>query len=321
MSESQDQLQELACAYGVAIDYWDYSGIHRIVSDETLRAVLRAMDIDADTPAQVAASLKMVEERPWRRVLPECIVTRNDDNYWVRVHVPHGKSVSVTMHFEEGGSWDLPQLDVLVAPREINGVLTGEATFNIPPGQPLGWHRLTAQVEGDERPYTCPVAVTPARLGMPNLRGGRAWGAMSQFYANPSRDSWGIGDAADLATICKWVASKGADFLLINPVHASQVAFPLENSPYLPCSRRFWNPIYIRPDAIAEYQELSDKKRKKIAELREKAQSSLSEAMPAEHPGVSGSGAHFFSGDLIKRDPAWKQKLAALEIIYQVALR
>ena len=318
MSESRDPLQELACACGVAIDYWDYSGVHRVVSDDTLRAVLKAMDIDADTPAQVAASLKMIEERPWRRVLPECIVTRNDDNYWVRVHVPHGKAVTVTMHFEEGGSWDLPQLDVLVAPREINGVLTGEATFNIPPGQPLGWHRLTAQVEGDERPYTCPVAVTPARLGMPNLRGGRAWGVMSQFYANPSGDSWGIGDASDLATICKWVASKGADFLLINPVHASQVSFPLENSPYLPCSRRFWNPIYIRPDAIAEYHKLSEKKRKTIAQLQAKAQSSLSEAMPETHPGISGSGADFFSGDLIKRDPVWKQKLRALEIIYEV---
>ena len=121
-----------------------------------------------------------------------------------------------------------------------------------------------------------------------------------------------------MAKICKWVASKGADFLLINPVHASQVTSPLENSPYLPCSRRFWNPIYIRPDAIVEAKELPKKKREKLAELRRKAQRSLSEAMPADHPGVCGAGAHFFSGDLVKRDPVWKRKLRALEIIYQV---
>ncbi len=320
MSEEQDSLKRLASAYGIALDYWDYAGVHRFVSDETLRAVLKSMDVAAETPTQIAASLNLAEERPWHRVLPESIVTRNDDHYWIRVHVPHGKAVTLTLHFEEGGSWQLPQMDVLVPPRDINGVLTGEATFDIPPGQPLGWHLLTAQIEGDERTYACPVAVTPARLILPDLRQGRAWGVMSQFYATPSRESWGIGDAADLAKTCQWAAAKGADFLLINPVHASQVTFPLENSPYLPCSRRFWNPIYIRPDAIKESKLLSSTNRQKIEQLRQAAQLSLGEQDSEAIPGNSDVSAAFFSGDLIKRNPVWASKLQALEIIYQVPL-
>ena len=42
-------LRELAAAYGVAIDYWDWQGRHVVVSTESLVAVLAALDVDAST--------------------------------------------------------------------------------------------------------------------------------------------------------------------------------------------------------------------------------------------------------------------------------
>ncbi|MDK7160804.1 4-alpha-glucanotransferase, partial [Pauljensenia sp. UMB3104] len=68
-----------------------------------------------------------------------------------------------------------------------------------------------------------------------------------------------------LASVC---ADRGADFLLINPIHASSPITPMENSPYLPVSRRWLNPIYIRPEAIDEFADASPDVRRSIEELR-----------------------------------------------------
>ncbi len=54
----------------------------------------------------------------------------------------------------------------------------------------------------------------------------------------------GIGDAADLADLAAVCADEGADFLLGDPVHASQPVSPLETSPYASVSRRWVNPVH-----------------------------------------------------------------------------
>ena len=60
--------------------------------------------------------------------------------------------------------------------------------------------------------------------------------------------------------------------MLINPLHAAQPVPPMEPSPYLPASRRFINPIYIRPEAIEEYATLGRSVRMRIKALRRQAQ-------------------------------------------------
>src|SRR6266571_515338 len=46
----------------------------------------------------------------------------------------------------------------------------------------------------------------------------RAWGWAVQLYAVRSRDSWGIGDLADLRRLGRWASTEGASVLLINPL-------------------------------------------------------------------------------------------------------
>ena len=43
-------LAELAGLYGISTEFWDWKGRHTEVGDETVVAVLRAMDVDASTP-------------------------------------------------------------------------------------------------------------------------------------------------------------------------------------------------------------------------------------------------------------------------------
>ena len=99
------------------------------------------------------------------------------------------------------------------------------------------------------------VIVSPSALEPPaRLGSGRAWGLAAQLYSARSGNSWGIGDLTDLTDLAVWSAAcHGAGFVLVNPLHAAAPTQPMEPSPYLPTSRRFLNPIYMRVEAVPEF--------------------------------------------------------------------
>jgi len=138
----------------------------------------------------------------------------------------------------------------------------------------------------------------PARR--PRVPRARRWGLCVQLYSVRSRRSWGHGDLRDLADLACWSAAElGADFILINPLHAAEPAVPVSDSPYLPMSRRYLSPLYLRIEDIAEYQQLGHAQRQYIEELAQ--------------PLRAASG----TPDLIDRDLVWSAKLRALEVIWQ----
>ena len=97
---------------------------------------------------------------------------------------------------------------------------------------------------------------------------GRSWGLAIQLYAVRSRASWGHGDFRDLADLASWSARElGAGFILINPLHAAEPVPPVSTSPYLPMSRRFISPLYLRIEDIPEYSTLDDRERGHVAAL------------------------------------------------------
>ncbi len=129
----------------------------------------------------------------------------------------------------------------------------------------------------------------------------RAWGFAVQLYSLRSRGSWGHGDLRDLADLASWSARDlGAGFVLVNPLHAAEPTPPVSPSPYLPMTRRYVSPLYLRVEDVPEYALLGAIDRARIdglaASLRERNTSS----------------------ELIDRDAVWSAKRAALELIYQV---
>jgi 4-alpha-glucanotransferase len=115
----------------------------------------------------------------------------------------------------------------------------------LPADFPLGYHLLRPAAGAERR-----LIVSPGRCWLP--KGFRAWGWTTQLYAMRSRSSWGIGDLADLRSLREWSASLGAGYLMVSPLHAAAPVLPLEDSPYLPVTRRFRNPIYLRVDGVDE---------------------------------------------------------------------
>ncbi len=304
MGDVNSDLAALAQAYGVATEFWDQAGQHRAVSEATVTAVLAALGVDVETDASRRAALEERLLRDWRRTLPPVFVAREGDAATCWVHLPHGATARLWVELESGDTrHDVAQVDRWVEPREVDGVVVGEATYALPVDLPTGWHRLHAEVAG-AGVATTTLVVTPRRLELPTrIRSRRGWGFAAQMYSVRSSRSWGLGDLTDLADLAAWSGHDlGADFLLVNPLHAASPVPPMAPSPYLPVTRRFANPLYLRVEAVPEYAYLSDVDRAYVTAL------------------ASGLRHHNTSADLLERDPVWAAKRSALERVHAVAL-
>jgi 4-alpha-glucanotransferase len=83
----------------------------------------------------------------------------------------------------------------------------------------------------------------------------RAWGWALQLYALRSRESWGVGDLADLRRFGAWARGTGASVVLLNPLGAQAPSIPYQRSPYYSSSRRFRNLVYLRVEDVAGAQD------------------------------------------------------------------
>src|SRR5215468_583485 len=167
----------------------------------------------------------------------------------------------------------------------------GEASRSALPDPPLDGPQQDEPSSGDDARAAAVLPVVPRT---------RSWGLTVQLYSVRSRRSWGHGDLHDLADLARWSAKHlGADFVLINPLHAAEPAVPISNSPYLPMSRRYVSPLYLRIEDIAEYQLLKAAQRQYVEELAAPLRAASS------------------TPELIDRDRVWSAKLVALETIWR----
>ncbi|AXJ11117.1 4-alpha-glucanotransferase [Arthrobacter sp. PM3] len=292
-------LRELATAHRVGTTYWGWDGVEHPVAAETLRNVLTALGVPANGPAEQQRSLAELQLAAWRRILPPVVVLTEGRDTRIDVHVPHGSEVRVWIDAEDGTRHEAAQQENWDAPVYVDGVLTGRATFAVPGHLGLGWHTLVA--EAGDALAQCPLIVTPAKLRTPaRLAGRRTWGLTAQLYSVRSSRSWGLGDLADLADLAEVAGEQGAGFVLVNPLHAAEPVPPVEDSPYLPATRRFFNPLYLRVEDIPEYGYLDAAGRAKV--------SRLAEDMAAANT----------SGELLDRNASYAAKLAALELVFAV---
>jgi 4-alpha-glucanotransferase len=163
---------------------------------------------------------------------------------------------------------------------------------------PLGWHTLVAR-SGD-REARATLVVTPDRLPDPPVSGRGAWGFMTQLYSLRSRRSWGHGDLDDLAELAVWSAAEGAGFVLVNPLHAPAPTEPVEHSPYLPVTRRFVSPLYVRVEQIPEHAYLTGAVRGEVERLALLQRSTNAADL------------------LLDRDAVWAAKRSALTLVHAV---
>ncbi len=277
-------LESLAAAHGVATSYVDFADRPTEVSPEAIVAALTALGVDAGSDEAVTAALAEVAAAPWRRLLPPSVVLRGLPGEVV-LHAAEGVAVTLEVELEDGSRRSVPVDGPVSACRD------GRVRWTVPLADlPLGWHRLRAtagEVTGE-----AVLLVAPRRVELPaGLT--RAWGWMVQLYSLRSAASWAMGDYADLRIVLEASAADGAGVVLLNPLHAETPVAPINPSPYSPSSRRFRSAVYLHIEDIPEYAAAPAPVRAAVDALK-----------PLPEP------------DRIPRDPVWRAKLAALELLW-----
>src|SRR5476649_645171 len=214
-----DQAAERA---GIIPEYVDAWGQRKIISQETKRQLLNAMEGLRDDFGQTP--------------IPPVWVIRE------------GETPSLPLALNGPVEWVLTE----ETGRQHEGSLQ-QRQVTLPASLPLGYHRLT--VRSGLRHGSCRVIVAPARCYEPAalLAGQKLWGACIQLYTLRSRHNWGVGDFGDLALMIEGMAKRGGAFVGLNPIHALYPAAPGWASPYSPSSRRWLNIIYIDVGALEDF--------------------------------------------------------------------
>lgn len=212
-----DALTRLAERAGIVASYIDQTGRRRRTGRATLRALLAAMGLPAETDAEAADRLAALDAEAGARPVPPWTVAEPE-------RPPRGLVPA-------GADWTLAREDGA----------TAEGRGDTLPPLPLGLHRLA--VGG----AACTLIVAPPSLPPPP----HAWGVMLPLHALRPAQRGGIGDYDDLAVAAEGLAGQGADFLGLNPIHAGFFADPGHFSPYTPSHRRRLSAFHV-PDGAPD---------------------------------------------------------------------
>jgi 4-alpha-glucanotransferase len=225
---SDETLRLLAVKAGIAPHWTDQTGADRAVSPDSLRAILFALGLPADSDSALRNSLSLLEGGV--HAAPAHFTTaRVGQPVGLPIAAPGGTTVEIAL---EGGGQR-----IVSSEEGYDGALTLPA-FDEP-----GYHTVRTP-QGD-----ITVATAPERcMTFADLNGGGpGWGLAAQIYSLRSDGDGGIGNFAGVAALGRSAAACGADALAISPVHALYGAAPAHFSPYSPSTRLFYNPLHADP--------------------------------------------------------------------------
>jgi 4-alpha-glucanotransferase len=254
-------IERLARLRGIGDAYHDYRGELKLFSIETKQALLRAMGCSIDVPADLERELRRLEAARQGKFLPQVAAT-HASRIGIDINVAareFGSTLLWNVNFEDGSRRDgaISTADCREIWRgEVEGSWITRRHFDLPLDLPPGYHEFEAKIAAGAADRCLFVVAPPQSFEPAAILGGhRLWGIAVQLYTLRSRGNWGIGDFGDLKLLIRWVASRGAGFIGLNPLHASAPADPDRSSPYSASSRHFLNVLYIAVPQVPELQE------------------------------------------------------------------
>ncbi len=210
-------LHQLAEEAGVERCWHDVEGRWHEVAEETLRAVLAALDLPASGEAEIDASRRRLAEL--RKVSAWAFLTATVGE---PVSLPGPITGPAVLKLESGAERPLELTDA-----------------GLPPIEEPGYHRLEHS-QGELHLAIAPSrAFTAADLAADR----RPWGVSAQLPSLRADDPSPFGDLGTLARSIAPLARAGVDLVAISPVHALFPADPGRFSPYGPSSRSFVNAL------------------------------------------------------------------------------
>ncbi|ELV8676152.1 4-alpha-glucanotransferase [Vibrio vulnificus] len=270
--KEQTALKKVAEMARLADSYVSAWGDEALVSEETLRRLLNSLGYDTSSDEKLLAS---AEKKHKKDVLAPVLVLRDGDP--VEVELNLGTSARESefnwrLETEQGEVLEGYLQSQIVRDERAEG---GPLVFALPKDLAWGYHRLYVSRKRRKAPYEMALIITPrACFKQDSLElNKKLWGPSIQLYTLRTQHNWGIGDFGDLKLLVSDIASRGGDFIGLNPIHSLFPANPEGASPYSPSSRRWLNILYIDVSSVPEFA-LSAEAQQKVgsAEFQQRLQ-------------------------------------------------
>ncbi|ENM5741664.1 4-alpha-glucanotransferase [Vibrio metoecus] len=245
-------LKQVAEMAKIADRYVSAWGSEAQVEDDTIRHLLASLGYDTSSDD---ALLQSAEKKHKKDVVDPVLVVHQG----AAIEVPLYLGVSAResefdwrLQTEQGEVLEGYLQSQIVRDERAEG---GPLVFALPNDLPLGYHTLLIARKRRKAPYQMTLIVTPqACYKQPALaQGKKLWGPSIQLYTLRTQHNWGMGDFGDLKQLVADIASRGGDFVGLNPIHALFPANPEGASPYSPSSRRWLNILYIDVSSVPEF--------------------------------------------------------------------
>lgn len=250
------KLDRLLHAHGIAAEFIEFSGNVAHIPLANRLHILRTMGIEVTTPEQLEQQLLERELAEYTRWLPPVLVLAEGNP--VCVVTLDTTAATASLHWlvrleddgEVSGACAAASLPLL-STHAVQGRVFERRQLILPP-LALGYHQVEFGSAGSKQDSL--LIVAPSRTYQPACLHGRLWGLSTQLYSVRTAEDWGMGDFADLLQLVTLAAANKAAFLLLNPLHALDLRYPENASPYSPGDRRFLNPLYIAPALCDEFR-------------------------------------------------------------------
>ncbi|SEI65100.1 4-alpha-glucanotransferase [Pseudomonas sp. NFR16] len=227
---SNEQLEMLAAEAGLSVDWKDANARPQRVSPEVLRKVLDGLGYPAEDDAQIASSLKRLQDQSLSATPPPLLT------------VDQGRNLDLSAWFKP----ETPFVLDLEDHSRLESRLTAKA--ELPGLATVGYQQLA--IDGQHltiavAPKTCYSMAMAEDVSI-----ARDWGLTVQLYYLRREGDGGFGDTQALEAFARSAGERGAAAIAISPVHAMFASDPSRYSPYSPSSRLFLNALYAAPGAI-----------------------------------------------------------------------
>ena len=239
------ELEQAFYLHGIGLEYTGYTG-EKVVFSESIRAAILSTMTELN-PAHILEQNYQLDVAPWFNLLPETVFSAS----WLQSFEVK-LSAAYWQHTLEWAVYDLAGQTLIAQGqcRMDESNLVGDYFYQgerltehtIPTSVlALGYYCLSIKVADQQ--VTRPLVVYP-KTGY-HQADQKYWGLSLQLYSVRSQTNLGIGDFADLQILIKEAAFQGADYILLNPLHALFDNEPERASPYSPNDRLCLNPLYI----------------------------------------------------------------------------
>ncbi|TKF21605.1 4-alpha-glucanotransferase [Vibrio genomosp. F6] len=250
--KEQSVLKQVAEMANLADSYVSAWGDEAAVSDETILSLLAALGYDTTNDQTL---LKSAEKKHKKDVIDPVLVLRDGEPVEVALNLgvsARESEFSWRLETEQGEVLEGYLQSQVVRDERAEG---GPLVFALPSDLAWGYHKLIINRKRRKTPYVMTLIITPKSCFKQTAieNGKKMWGPSVQLYTLRTQHNWGIGDFGDLKQLVSDIASRGGDFVGLNPIHSLFPANPEGASPYSPSSRRWLNILYIDVSSVPEF--------------------------------------------------------------------